>query len=131
MNELLFLGTGEADWKMKHKGIGFRRNSAALLNGDLLLDCGKHIFDFAQDFYDGTLYDRVTDILITHAHGDHFCKESVFNIAEKQKIRLGCDEYIQKEIGENVNIELVSLSPYVLGTIGHYWTDVNIVDRKK
>lgn len=120
MNDLLFLGTGAADWKIEHKGAGFRRNSAALLNRNLLIDCGKHIFDFASDFYDGTLYDRVTDILVTHGHGDHFCKESVLKIAEKQKIRLGCDAHIQKEVGENDNIEFVVFSPYAPKAVGNY-----------
>ena len=57
------------------------------------------------------LYDGVTDILITHKHGDHFSKDSVLRIAEKQKIRLGCDRRVAEAVGEHENIEFVLLKP--------------------
>ena len=37
MNELLFLGSGAADWDLRRREAFFRRKSAALLNGHLLL----------------------------------------------------------------------------------------------
>ena len=61
-DRLLFLGTGAADWKMEHKETypDFRRYSAALVNDDLLIDCGPHIFDFAESIGRPDLYDGVT-----------------------------------------------------------------------
>lgn len=120
MSEFLFLGTGAADWSIENKGDFFRRNSAALLNGDLMIDCGEHIFDFANDFYDGNLYDNVSDIIITHSHSDHFCKQSILKLAENKKIRLGCDEYIKNTIGENENIEYIIFKPFEEKQIGKY-----------
>ena len=104
MSQLLFLGTGAADWNINDKGDFFRRNSAALLNGELMLDCGSHIFDFAESTGNPALYDTVTDIIITHDHYDHFCRESVIRIADRQKIRVGCCGHIKNIIGNHHNI---------------------------
>ena len=120
MNEILFLGTGAADWDIQNKGEYFRRNSAALINGELLVDCGKHIFDFAESVNEKDLYKNVTDIVITHNHWDHFCKESVIKLAQTQKIRVGCDKQIRNVIGEHPNIEFVVFTPFETKKIGRY-----------
>ena len=120
MSELLFLGTGAADWNIKDRAGFFRRNSAAMINRNLLIDCGRHIFDFAA--CDGTpdLYDEISDILITHSHGDHFCRESVLRLAEKQKIRIGCSAAVRETIGEHDNITYVPLTFYEEADMGEY-----------
>lgn len=120
MDEFLFLGTGAADWSMEHKAEFFRRNSAALLNGNLLIDCGPHIFDFAESAKDEHLYDTVTDVIITHSHSDHFCRESVLRLAENKKLRIGCDGHIRGIIGEHKNIDFVPFAPYEARSMGDY-----------
>lgn len=120
MNEILFLGTGAADWNISDKGEFFRRNSAALVNNDLMIDCGEHIFDFADDFADEGLYDRVENIIITHNHSDHFSKESVLKLSEKHKIKVGCDEKIASLIGEHKNIEFEIFKPFSEKTMGNH-----------
>lgn len=119
MSEILFLGTGAADW-FKEENDFYRRHSAALLNGELMLDCGEHIFDFAKSFGNEKLYDTVTDILITHSHRDHFRPESVLKLAENKKIRVGCDRVIMSEIGEHPNIEFVVFKPFETKLMGKY-----------
>ena len=119
MSEILFLGTGAADWFEEENGF-YRRHSAALINGELMLDCGEYIFDFARSFGNEKLYDNVTDILITHSHSDHFRAESVRKLAESQKIRVGCDKAIMSEIGEHPNIEFVVFAPFETKTMGRY-----------
>lgn len=131
MDTILFLGTGAADWAMEHKETYsyFRRNSAALINEDLMLDCGRHIFDFAESIGNEALYDNVTDILITHSHSDHFNRDSILRLSEKQrnlkehghKIRLACDPATRKCVGEHPNIEFISLSPYRKKKVGCYY----------
>ena len=120
MNELLFLGTGAADWDISDQSGFFRRNSAALLNGELMLDCGSHIFDFAEKEGKPNLYDKVTDILITHCHEDHFSPDSVRRIANRQKIRLGCCGWVKDAVGEHENIEYNILSPLCETEFGKY-----------
>lgn len=120
MNEILFLGTGAADWSISDKGEFFRRNSAALINNDLMIDCGEHIFDFANTFADESLYDGVENIIITHNHSDHFSKESVLKLFEKHKIKVGCDEKIASILGEHKNIEFEIFEPFSEKTVGNY-----------
>ena len=122
MAELLFLGTGAADWTMEDKvpGKEFRRNSAALLDKTVMLDCGSYIFDFLQDSGDETLYDNVTDILITHNHKDHVHAESVRALADKQPIRVGCDKAVMEKIGAHENIAYIKLSPFHKVQMGAY-----------
>ena len=120
MSDLLFLGTGAADWNIADKKDFFRRNSATLLNNELMLDCGSHIFDFAESTGNVNLYDNVTDILITHNHYDHFSKDSVLSIAQKQKIRVGCCGHIADIIGEHQNIEYVIFTPLTTAKMGKY-----------
>ncbi len=120
MSELLFLGTGAADWDISQKGTSFRRNSAALLNGELLLDCGPHIFDFAESCGNGSLFDGVTDVLITHDHSDHICAESLLRLAERRKLRVCCDGYIRELVGLHPNITYVSAVPFEEFNMGDY-----------
>ena len=75
--KLLCLGTGAADWDPKQASAeaSFRRLTAAMVNRDLMIDCGPCVYEFAETFgYDG-LYRSVTSILVTHSHGDHFNAE--------------------------------------------------------
>ena len=122
MSELLFLGTGAADWVIadKKKGEFFRRNSAALLNNDLIIDCGAHIFDFAEDAGRTDLYDGVTDILVTHYHGDHFQADSVKALAKDRKIRVMGDSRVHKALEAAENIELVTPVLYCEQKFGNY-----------
>ena len=85
----------------------FRRNSAALINNELMVDCGEYIFDFCLSINDSSLYDGVTDIIITYDHPDHFSRESVLKLAESQKIRVGCNKQIADAVGKHSNIEYV------------------------
>lgn len=120
MDEILFLGTGAADWKIENKGNYFRRNSAALINRELMVDCGEHVFDFAESINEDGLYKSVTDVIITHNHEDHFCRETVIRLAESQKIRVGCNKQIRDVIGEHPNIEFVLFIPFVAKKMGKY-----------
>lgn len=118
--ELLFLGTGAADWEISNRNGFFRRNSAALLDGSLMLDCGEHIFDFVECEGDCGLYERVSDVIITHDHSDHYCPESVRKLAESRKIRVGCDKAVANKIGEHPNIEFVMFKPFEKYSMGGF-----------
>lgn len=75
--QLLFLGTGAADWPRdltENKGE-YRRWSSALVDDILLIDPGPHAFEAMKTF--GKDPAKVKYIINTHPHADHFCPETV------------------------------------------------------
>ena len=66
-----------------------RRNfTSTLMDGTLLVDPGPHIFRFAAEHGMPDLFDNVTDVLVTHSHGDHFSPTVVKTLWEKKPRRL-------------------------------------------
>lgn len=72
--KLHFLGTGADDWKFERDRDNpeYRRNSSMLVNGDLLVDPGACIFEFAETFGHIDLYSGVKNVVCTHKHSDHY-----------------------------------------------------------
>ena len=119
MSEMIFLGTGAADWNLAMKNEGFfRRNSSCLIDKKLLLDPGAHIFSFIEDFNMPDLFDDLTDIIVTHFHSDHINKESVLRLAENRSLRVGCDKRTMEHIGEHPNITYTLFKPYIEYNVG-------------
>jgi len=75
------LGTGAADHDWKRLGEpGVRGSAATLIDGHVLIDCGT------TGFANLTRFDiqprALTDLLITHSHGDHFAPDQIRNVLE-------------------------------------------------
>lgn len=92
--ELLFLGTGAANWPLKypfkdknHPRAKVRAMSSMLVNGHILIDCGPTVLDVMK------CYDvnpaEVTDILLTHTHSDHLHPGNIMTIANARDAALG------------------------------------------
>lgn len=120
MSEFLFLGTGAADWDISDKKNFVRRHSAALVNYNLMIDCGRHIFDFEESFGKENLYDNIKDVIITHPHGDHVSKDSILKLSKKRKFNLWCDRKIAELVGKHPNIEIHILNAFKEEKIGEY-----------
>lgn len=118
--KITFLGTGAADWDINNKTPNFRRFSSVMINNNLLVDPGPHIFDFAKDYKNDSFFDNVTDVIVTHSHSDHLCPETVKTLAEKQKIRLGCDIHVKNKLGDIDNVEYMIFKPYQKIIVGDY-----------
>ena len=87
--ELLFLGTGAADWSPKHKGGAlYRRLSSVLVNDDLLIDPGPCIYDFAEDYRNPDLYKNVKNVILTHSHSDHFNAQTLIMLTKESNHEL-------------------------------------------
>lgn len=90
---LLFLGTGAAeayDLAEAEMDSTRRRCAAVLVNGQVLVDVSRQSFDFMVKL--GKDPSKVTDILLSHSHADHFCKEAFFQFvaAAKSPLRFWC-----------------------------------------
>lgn len=71
MAELLFLGTGAADYDWNHYGEpGVLGSTATLLDGHILFDCGPTTLKSIERF--GISPADITDLVLTHNHEDHF-----------------------------------------------------------
>ena len=87
--ELLFLGTGAADWSPKHKGGKlYRRLSSALVNDDLLIDPGPCIYDLAEEIGRPDLFKNVRNVILTHSHSDHFNAETLLRVTRESNHRV-------------------------------------------
>lgn len=105
-----FLGTGAADFDIgkRDEYKEFRRFSSTLINDDLLIDPGPHIFDYIEKTNHPNLFDGVKYIIVTHSHGDHFNADSVKKLYEV------CPEVIL--VGDKVLKErIVAKYPELLG----------------
>ncbi len=75
--KLLFLGTGAADWPLERPDgcEEFRRMSAALIDGTLLIDPGPQAPDALAEY--GQELSAVKYVINTHRHSDHFDEATV------------------------------------------------------
>ena len=92
--EILFLGTGAADWELKPENEmkeNERRYSSMLIDGKILLDVAPQSFDYAEKL--GIDFEAITDCLITHTHGDHYNKTVMLKFAKRigHKINMYCN----------------------------------------
>ncbi len=91
--KLLFLGTGAAG-NAKRQEIeipaGTRRCASLRIDEDVLVDVSRQSFDYLTKLGKDPSY--ITDIFLSHAHGDHFNREALmqFASAAKGKIRFWC-----------------------------------------
>ena len=81
--QMLFLGTGAADWPFNDYPLDirtllsgeYRGSSSLLINGEILVDCGPTVPDAVEAF--SVDLSRLKHILITHTHRDHYYLEAI------------------------------------------------------
>ena len=110
--KVTFLGTGAADWNILsyRDGVFFRRNSSVLINDDLLVDPGPHIFHFCEHNGTPDLLAGVKNIIVTHSHGDHFTSENVKRLCVGRDCTLwgdpACLRKLVRELGEETAAQI-------------------------
>ena len=110
MNELEFLGTGAADWNIEERCGFFRRNSSALLNGEILFDAPEHIWDFYRTCGRADLFSRVRLLLVTHDHPDHITAASVRALAKLHPLTVACDAAMWRALSDIEGLTYLPLS---------------------
>lgn len=93
--KITFLGTGAADFsplldtEYRHKlGKDQRRSSAILIDDHFLVDCGPHVLNSME--IQGIDPGQVTDLFLTHFHGDHCNWNNIRSLAagREQPLRI-------------------------------------------
>lgn len=119
---ILFLGTGAADWSMedKKKGEFFRRNSSTLIDSEILVDPGAHVFDYMEDSGNPHLFDKVKYVIVTHNHSDHVCADTVKKLAQGRPLTVLCPKPAQDRIGAVEGVDFITPQIYREETLGAY-----------
>ena len=110
--KVTFLGTGAADWDINVyvPGQFHRRFSSVLINDDLLVDPGPHVFHFVEQSGDPHLLDGVRNIIVTHSHYDHFNAETVARLCLGRDCTLwadpACRRKLIRELGDEATAKI-------------------------
>ncbi len=110
--KVTFLGTGAADWNINAyvPGQFHRRFSSVLINDDLLIDPGPHIFHYRDSIGTPDLLDNVRNIIVTHSHGDHFNSHTVAKLCIGRDCTLwadpACKRKLIRELGEETAAQI-------------------------
>lgn len=98
--KITFLGTGAADWGINDKDKkGYNRFfSSALINDDLLIDPGPHIFLSAEKH--NVDLSNVKFVINTHTHGDHFNAETLKKLEDNGAVFYKLSAGESKKIGD-------------------------------
>lgn len=117
-SSLLFLGSGAADWPPLTDGTppvdvnNFRRNAALLVDDHILIDGGPDICQTLDTF--DLVAGKISDVLFTHSHPDHFNAVSVNKLAvcaRPRPLRLWYPAGAQLSLTSYSGLELHSLRP--------------------
>ena len=113
--KITFLGTGAADWNIGDYTPGqfHRRFSSALINDDLLIDPGPHVFHYCETEGTPDLLDNVRNIIVTHSHGDHFVPGSVLRLCAGGNCTLWGDAACMRKLVRLLGEEEAAKIPFV------------------
>jgi len=115
--DVLFLGTCACDFspeletKYKDKfDYNARRSSSMLIDGSILVDCGIHTLDSLRIAEIG--YDKISAIIITHLHDDHFNLEHIKAIAKAKDDPLKLYVRWDANIDISCGVEIIRMDSY-------------------
>ena len=113
--KVTFLGTGAADWDVNAyvPGQFHRRFSSVLINDDLLVDPGPHVFHFCETDGAPDLLDNVQNIIVTHSHGDHFNSATVARLCVDRNCTLWADPACMRKLIRELGAETATKIKFV------------------
>lgn len=103
--KILFLGTGADDW-YNYEGSDKRKNTGAIINGNLLIDFSPATVSYKKELQ------GVKNIIITHTHRDHFNAELLIEFLKENNARVYAESYSAKKISNETGINVI---PFKIG----------------
>ena len=105
------LGTGYGECKVRKKAVkDFRRRGGVLVDEKILLDAPADIFEVAEELGFSDMFDKVSDVVISHSHEGHFSREAIEKLAAAKKIRVYATGRVLDLIPDGASIEKIKLS---------------------
>ena len=119
--KIRMLGTGYGECKIKKKtSKDFRRCGGVLVDEKILIDAPEDIFEVAEDLGFSDMFDKVTDVIISHSHPSHFSAETVSKLSRKNKLCVYATGKVLDLIPDGSNIEKIKLSTSAPTQLGEY-----------
>ncbi|NKB67994.1 MAG: MBL fold metallo-hydrolase [Candidatus Latescibacteria bacterium] len=122
---ILFLGTGAGDWPAevppeRRKDRNWRRQSAILVNGQVLVDCGPNAVEALDTFEVDPR--QIGDLLLTHSHFDHFSPQVLDQLVQRRAdlppLRVWGHAGALEQVKGRVGVEICPLVPGSQGEAG-------------
>ncbi len=109
---LLFLGTGAADWapeppRPDYAPGEWRGFTSTLLADCVLVDCGPTVPAALARY--GVDPANITDLLITHSHGDHYNPAAIAQLAAHGGLRVYADPMLLPELNAIAGVRATPL----------------------
>ena len=113
--KVTFLGTGAADWDINAfvPGQFHRRFSSILINDDLLVDPGPHVFHFVEQSGNPDLLSGIKNIIVTHSHYDHFHAQTVARLCTDRDCTLWADPACRRKLIRELGDEAAAKISFV------------------
>ena len=119
--KIRMLGTGCGMCKFKKKtSKDFRRMGGVLVDEKILIDAPEDIFEMAEDLGFSDMFDKVSDIIISHSHEGHFSADTVVKLSQKGAVRVYATGKVLDLIPNTDRIEKIKLSTSIPTQIGDY-----------
>lgn len=109
--KIRMLGTGYGECKVKKKTLkDYRHRGGVLVDEKVLIDAPSDIFALADELGFSDMFDKVSDVIISHSHEGHFSPETIAKLAAKQNIRVYGTGKLLELIPDSANVEKIKLS---------------------
>lgn len=110
--DVLFLGTGAADWPRQETRLGDerglqRRCSSVLVDGSILIDPGPDVPEALETF--GVDPRGISAVLISHSHGDHFRPDTLSYLARFGRVDVYGDGGYPNKLPQEPNLRFHAL----------------------
>lgn len=108
--KIRMLGTGYGECKIKKKTLkDYRHLGGVLIDEKILIDAPADIFEVAEELGFSDMFDKVSDVVISHSHRGHFSVDAIMSLA-KRGIRVYGTGKLLDLIPDAAGIEKIKLS---------------------
>lgn len=119
--KIRFLGTGYGECKTKKKtSKDYRKSGGVLIDDKILIDAPIDIFDVADELGLSDIFNKVTDVIISHSHPAHFSAEALVKLSEKKNLNVYATRQVLSSILPSGNLTLFEITEFTKFQMSEY-----------